>query len=463
MEESGGFHLSFEKILLFSVILFIWISVVVLEKLMPHQSAAILVLGLIVMYGVMITLAHWHHRRKIHKNGPVLPFDPDYQPLVSVVVPAHNEALVIADTIENLMALDYPRFELWVFDDRSTDGTADVLAQLARQYPDRFRYEVRPESSMPGKSAVLNDALMRTRGDIIAVFDADARVQPDFLKRTVPVLSDPGVGALQVRKVIMNASTNLLTRCQHHEYIMDAHIQMGRDIIKGAVELRGNGQLVKRSALQSINGWTEDTITDDLDLSTKLHLAGWDVRFLNDVAVQEEGIVRFKPLLRQRRRWAEGSLKRYLEYSVNMFTSPDVSYRAQVDMLAYFIKFLFPIWVTFDLLFQLFNLFFGEWPNHLISSLIMFPALAVFMISGLFAAIYHQEKKGIFRTFIWSIETGLYMLLVWVPVVMWIIAKILVAKDQGPLNWGKTEHLGTQAYLKPSRLDRIKSILQRKA
>lgn len=459
--ESKGFHISFEKIVLIAVLMFVWLSVLMMEKWMPHQSAAIFILCLMVTYGLLISIANHHHRRKLAKGEVVLPDLSDYHPSVSIIVPAHNEAAVIADTVKNLMAIDYDRYDLWIFDDRSSDGTAAVLEELAQHYPGRFHFVVRPASATPGKSAVLNEAIEKTDSDILVVFDADGRVQPDFLKKALPYLFEPGVGAVQVQKKIVNADINLLARCQHHEYLLDAHVQAGRDIIRAAVELRGNGQLTKRLALQSVEGWTEDTITDDLDLSTKLHLAGWDIRFTTDTYVEEEGILSFKPLLRQRRRWAEGNLRRYLDYGINIFTSPHVSYRVTLDMLAYFIKFLFPIWIASDLFLQVINLFLGELPTHLISSLIMFPAVCIFFISGLFVTLRERAHAGFWQAFIHAVETGIYMMVVWAPVVMWITAKVLFTKDEGPLNWGKTEHLGIQAHVKVSRLQRIKSLLNR--
>lgn len=462
--ETGKLHISFEKVLLLMVLVSIWSTVLVLEKLMPHHSAAVLILVFMMFYSMLIFIANLHHRRKLAKGIITTPDLSDYNPSVSIIIPAHNESSVISETVKNLMAIDYDNYDLLVIDDRSTDNTFAILEQLSHEFTgsSRFNYFRRNESAMPGKSAVLNDAMELANGEIIAVFDADGRVSPDFLKKTIPYMLDPDTGAIQVRKHIINSKVNLLTRCQHHEYLLDAHFQTGRNIIKGAVELRGNGQLIKRNAVQSVGGWNEDTVTDDLDLSTKLHLAGWDIRFIGDISVEEEGIISFKPLLRQRKRWAEGSLKRYLEHFVAIFTSPYASYRATLDMLAYFLKFLFPVWVTADVFFQLLNLALGEWPNHLISSLIMLPAVGIFFLSGLFVTIYQYERPGILKSFLWAVESAIYMLIVWVPVVMWIILKILLTRDEGPLNWGKTEHLGTQPVaVKLSRLRRLKNMLQK--
>ncbi|MCL5459692.1 hypothetical protein M3M33_13740, partial [Loigolactobacillus coryniformis] len=87
------------------------------------------------------------------------------------------------------------------------------------------------------------------------------------MSKLIPNLEPKDVGAVQARKIIINKDYNLLTRCQNNEYTLDAHFQIGRDAVKGAVELRGNGELIKRTALEDIGGWNDHTITDDLDMS----------------------------------------------------------------------------------------------------------------------------------------------------------------------------------------------------
>lgn len=451
-----GFPIAFEKLLLWIVIASIWVIVILMEHFVPHQSAPLVMVGFMGVYGLLIGAANLHRKRQVLSGKLHPPENPDYKPSVSVIIAAHNEEFVIEDTLNNLLQLDYPDFDLWVFNDRSKDGTQAVLDQFKTHTNDvRLHIVHRADNALPGKSAVLNEALEKTRGEIIVVFDADGRVQPNFLTRILPYLAEAHVGAVQVRKVIQNAKVNLLTRCQAHEYMLDAQFQMGRDTIKGAVELRGNGEAIKREALLQVDGWNDETITDDLDLSTKLHIAGWDIRFAPDVTVEEEGIVAFVPLLKQRRRWAEGSLKRYLEYSVPIFTSKAISHRAQLDMLAYFIKFLFPLWVIADLGIQTLNWFYGVAPDHLFSTAIVFPVLCFFFLSAAYAGIRHFTRARYIICFGLAIETALLLTAIWVPVVMWITAKILITPDNAPLNWGKTEHLGTQIVVKQSKLRQL--------
>jgi 1,2-diacylglycerol 3-beta-glucosyltransferase len=307
-----------DRLTLLSIILVLWTFLITFPYYVPKYPALILIFGFISAYGILLNVADKHQRRKNKKNPPK--YDETYCPMVSVMIPAHNEEYVIEETINNVLALDYKNFEVIVIDDRSDDNTAEVLKNLEKKLKGQLKVLIRDKDAFPGKSAVLNDALEIAKGEVICVFDADARVESDFLKNIVPKLADKDVGAVQARKVISNREYNFLTRCQDNEMALDSHFQCGRDAIKGAVELRGNGQLIKKEALIDVNGWNNHTITDDLDLSTRLHLKGWDIRFCREVKVYEEGVTEFFALIRQRRRWVEGSIRRYLDYFIDVWS-----------------------------------------------------------------------------------------------------------------------------------------------
>lgn len=430
-----------DRIFLLTLLVSVWSVMLVMEAYLPWLSAVILLLFFMTVYGWIVSLAMIDQKRRSLKFPKTI--NTSYQPRISIFVPCHNEESVIEGTVATLMALNYPHYELIVIDDRSTDRTAEILAGLQEQYGERFKFWSRPQGSLSGKSAVLNETLEMANGDVICVFDADAYVEKDFLKNIVHFLADEEVGAVQARKVIANAGHNWLTRCQNYEYSLDAHFQLGRDTIRTSVELRGNGQLVKRTALESVGGWNNYTLTDDLDLSTQLHLAGWDIRFAHKVLVWEEGITQFWPLVRQRRRWAEGSLRRYLEHAGSLMTSKWVSLRTKADMIAYLIEFLFPIWVVSDLTVLGLDYLFGAGGNryHLISSVILVPFLTVFFNTGLVIAIIRFNKPPFLHAMGWALATAWYMVLVWVPIVFWITVKILFERERS-MDWGKTAHFG---------------------
>ncbi len=236
-------------------------------------------------------------------------------PYISLLVAAKNEEAVISQLVKNLCNLDYPSncYELWVVDDHSSDKTPIVLEKLSLDYP-QLKVLRRSANASGGKSGALNQVLALTQGEIIGVFDADAQIAPDMLRHIVPLFRPESVGAVQVRKAINNASENFWTRSQAAEMALDAYFQEKRISIGGIGELRGNGQFVRREALLSCGGWNEETITDDLDLTIRLHLDQWDIECLSFPPVYEEGVTNFKALWHQRNRWAEGGYQRYLDY-----------------------------------------------------------------------------------------------------------------------------------------------------
>jgi len=272
-----------------------------------------LILGFVAVMGihaVRVLLAH-----PLPDPEPLSTADPNQLPFVSLMVAAKNEEAVISRLVNTLCSLDYPteRYELWVIDDNSTDQTSSLLKQLTEEY-EQLRVFHRPVGSGGGKSGALNQVLPLTQGEVIAVFDADAQVTPDLLLRVLPLFERETVGAVQVRKAIANAADNFWTYGQVAEMALDAYFQQQRVAIAGIGELRGNGQFVRRSALERCGGWNEETITDDLDLTIRLHLDQWDINCMTFPAVQEEGVTSALSLWHQRNRWAEGGYQRYLDY-----------------------------------------------------------------------------------------------------------------------------------------------------
>lgn len=235
-----------------------------------------------------------------------------FRPWVSIVVPAKNEEAVIDATVRSLCALDYReggerRYELIVVDDRSTDATPAILARLAQELPITV---VRTGAGTVGKAAALNFGIARARADLIAVFDADARVAPDFLDRMVPYFEDPRVGGVQSQRLPYNAGQNLTTRLQEDEYrLFGRTLQQARHVLGAMVALAGNGLLVRRRALDDVGGWNEDALTEDIDLSVRLHLAGWEIRYCSDAVVWEEAVADPRALIRQRVRWFDGAIR----------------------------------------------------------------------------------------------------------------------------------------------------------
>ena len=429
-----------ERLLLFFILFGLGVFLYIFQNHVDTTKGFVILCACMVVYGLYSIAATKYQARKQKKQPPVI--NENYKPFVSIMIPAHNEESVITNTVENILKIDYPNYEVIVIDDRSSDNTPNVLRELSDKY-EKVIALIREPDAFPGKSAVLNDAFQISKGEAILVFDADATVEPDFLNKLVPKLEPADVGAVQARKIIRNKDVNFLTRCQNNEYTMDTQLQVGRDAVKGAVELRGNGELIKREALVDIGGWNNYTITDDLDMSTRLHIKGWDVRFCPDACVYEEGIVYLFPLFRQRRRWLEGTIRRYLEYSWQAMCSKKMSLRAQFDMAMYITEFIMPIWFMMELAFRIIKVFTDKIDpfslhNILWSSLIVSAVVGLGFFMTIRYSLRKYDNQPRFKSMIEAGETTIYMLTIWFPMELFIFCKILFCKKD--MNWGKTAH-----------------------
>jgi 1,2-diacylglycerol 3-beta-glucosyltransferase len=266
-------------------------------------------------------------------------------PFVSLIMPARNEAAVIGASVASVRNLAYagpqgaPAYELLVVDDGSEDGTGDV-ARRAEGRAD-VRVVRREDGSVRTKGAVLAFAMPYVRGQVVGVIDADTLLEPSFLERAMRGWGrDASSAALQVARRPRNTSS-WLTEAQAEEQLMDMASQCGRWATDGTAELRGNGMFVRRDALESVGGWSELALTEDLELSTRLSSAGHHVTLAPEATVHEEAVEDLKALWRQRMRWAEGSLRRLLEHGPGLLAGSEPLGR-KLDFLAFAGEFLVP-------------------------------------------------------------------------------------------------------------------------
>ncbi|MEO0867304.1 MAG: glycosyltransferase family 2 protein [Cyanobacteria bacterium J06642_11] len=354
-------------------------------------------------------------------------------PRVSLLVAAKNEAAVITNLVTSLCNLDYPedRYELWVIDDNSDDDTGSILDRLA-QVHSNLRVLHRGPEATGGKSGALNLAWPRATGEIFAVFDADAQVPADLLRRVVPLFKTERTGAIQVRKAIVNETTNFWTRGQSAEMALDRYYQEQRAARCGIGELRGNGQFVRQAAIAQCGGWNEMTITDDLDLTVQLHLHQWNIGFLAIPAVGEEGVTNGVALWHQRNRWAEGGYQRYLDYW-RLLLRNQLGWNKSVDMLVYWmLQYMLPIVALPDFLMAI-----------ALRQPPVFAPLTTFAVAmsywGMTMGIYRTQKISLLLSMAKAIQGTLYMTH-WIVVMAFATTRMAVRPKR--LKWVKTIHGG---------------------
>jgi hypothetical protein len=266
-------------------------------------------------------------------------------PTFSIVVAARDEAAVLRQLVTDIGRQDYraaddsPFFELIVVDDRSSDGSANAAweAAVSGGIADVTRVVRRRGEHLPdGKGAALAAAQPEMcNGDVVVVLDADARIEPWFLRRAGGYFA-AGAGAVTARRRILDADSGWLAGAQADEQTLDGELNRGRWALGGCSEFRGNGIMVRRELLAVAGGWRAAALTEDIDLSSRIAaIAGERVAWALDVEVWEEPVRKPDRLWRQRLRWAEGALRRAFEHGPAVVASPKLSAGARLDFVAY--------------------------------------------------------------------------------------------------------------------------------
>lgn len=361
-------------------------------------------------------------------------------PLVDVVVAARDEQAVIARLVATIAGLRWPEghLRLWVVDDGSEDRTPELLESLQRRYP-LLTVLRRPRNAGGGKSAALNLVLQRLEGRWMLVLDADAVLPPDLLERLIPQAERGGWAGLQLRKAVVNADANWLTRAQAMEMALDALVQEGRLADGGVAELRGNGQLLLRESLVACGGFNELTVTDDLDLSFRLLLHGQPIGLLWDPPVQEEAVLRLPALWRQRQRWAEGGLQRFFDYWPELL-SERLQPRQRLDLACFFLlQYALPVLAAADLIASVLT---GTpptvWPLSLVT--VLLSGLAILRSGN-----RPGEGPALPVPHPFNLLLGMAYLAHWFLVIPWVTLRMALLPKR--LVWVKTLHHGAHDVL----------------
>ncbi|MBX3065575.1 MAG: glycosyltransferase family 2 protein [Anaerolineae bacterium] len=233
-------------------------------------------------------------------------------PPVTVQLPLFNERYVAARLIDAVAALDYPRdrLHIQVLDD-STDDTPDLLKTQIEQLRSRgLRIDLIHRTDRTGyKAGALENGMLQTDGEFIAIFDADFVPTPDFLRKTVPYFyADPRIGVVQTRWGHLNPDDNLLTRSE--ALMIDGHFaveQFARSAGDLIFTFNGTGGLWRRATIEDAGGWQHDTLTEDSDLSFRAQMRGWKFLFVPDVMVPGEVPPQMVAFKQQQARWAKGT------------------------------------------------------------------------------------------------------------------------------------------------------------
>ncbi len=272
---------------------------------------AVILIWFMIAYQLVLTVAGFFHQmRSIKEKKRIDAMSFDYPP-VSILIPAHNEEIVIGATLDAMLALDYPadRLEIVVINDGSTDSTREIIEDYARKDPRVVLYNVPKGEGGKGKSRALNLGLQAARSKFIAIYDADNTPAPDALKYLIAqLLLHPELGAVLGKFRTVNKDRTLLTRFINIETLsFQSILQAGRWRLFRIATLPGTNFVIRKEVIDQVGGWDEDAMTEDSELSIRMYLNKWRIKFIPYALTYEQEPERWGVWMRQRTRWVRGN------------------------------------------------------------------------------------------------------------------------------------------------------------
>ncbi|MGW2396464.1 bifunctional polysaccharide deacetylase/glycosyltransferase family 2 protein [Kitasatospora sp. NPDC001664] len=249
-------------------------------------------------FALMLVLAPIHARRSKRQD---LWGEPVTRP-VTVLVPAYNERECIAHTLNSLAASDYP-IEVIVIDDGSSDGTADIVEEMAMPFVRLIR------KVNGGKPSALNAGIAAASHDIVVMMDGDTVFEPSTVRELVQPFADPSIGAVSGNAKVGNRDT-LIGSWQHIEYVLGHNLDRRMYDMLGIIPtIPGAVGAFRKEALDAVGGMSEDTLAEDTDITMAVLCEGWRVVYAERARAWTEAPASLQQLWSQRYRWSYGSMQ----------------------------------------------------------------------------------------------------------------------------------------------------------
>jgi cellulose synthase/poly-beta-1,6-N-acetylglucosamine synthase-like glycosyltransferase len=236
-------------------------------------------------------------------------------PKISIIVPTKNEETVIRRCLNGILNVDYPKdkMQILVVDGKSDDDTFQICEEFSEKYPKNIK--VLSEKTVKGKPAALNLALPYIDGEIVGVFDADSLPEKDALSKVAAYFNDKKLMALQGRTTSINEKDNALTRViAIEEKAWFQALLSGREKLRLFVPLTGSCQFVRRSVVDELGGWDENSLTEDVEFALRMVEKNHLIKYAPDVCSGQETPNNFGNLVKQRVRWYRGYMETAIKY-----------------------------------------------------------------------------------------------------------------------------------------------------
>ncbi|MDD3487117.1 MAG: glycosyltransferase [Candidatus Moranbacteria bacterium] len=395
--------------------------------------------------------------QKIRRHFQKFPeYISNFHPKVAVVIPAYNEENVIRNTVESILASDYPNLEIILVNDGSTDNTLNVMEYFFGKNPKVGIYS-QPNK---GKWAALNSGIEKTEAPIIVTLDADTIFLPSTISRLVPHFSDPEVGAVAGNTKVGNRK-NILTRWQALEYITSQNLdRRAFDMMNCITVVPGSVGAWQKKALIEAGGFSNWTLAEDADLTFSIIRQGYRVVYETRALAYTEAPATSRDFVKQRFRWMFGTLQTAWKHLDAFFHPKKGFLHSEHSFLgAFAIPNIFVFQVLFPLISPLMDLtilgslVWASWQyfQHPVdySAFFTLQKLLDYYLIFLFvdfvtsAAAFALEKDEDWKLLFWLIPQRFY----YRQLMYYVAIKVFLTALTGKIvSWGKLKRKATVSY-----------------
>lgn len=309
------------------------------------------------------------------------------KPILTVLVPMHNEERVCLGILEALERTTYDKARLTVIpiNDRSTDKTKELVDGFAKDHP--WCQPFHRTEGKGGKAAAMKDAMPLVQGDVLLIFDADYLPGIGLLDSLVAPFMDPEIGLVMGRVVPSNGAKNLLTRLLEIErsggYQTNQEARWNLGLVP---QFGGTVGGVRRSALEAAGGWDDNMLAEDTDLTYRLLALGWKVAYINRAECYEEVVETWTDRRKQLRRWAMGHMQACLRHFWPLLRNPHLGHLEKIDAVLLLVVYFVPPLTFFAWMASTFLLMVQ--PDLFPASLLVMLAAITFFSIGNFGTFY---------------------------------------------------------------------------
>ncbi len=398
---------------------------------------------LLTKYFLYMTISPWHDVVVAYTDIKKSKAIKRYKPLVSVMIPAWNEEIGILNTVKSLLKSNYRKVELIIVNDGSTDNSDALIREFIEKYyakhpsPHRRIEIIYQYKQNGGKGVALNTAIKISKGDILISIDADCLVVPDTIRNFVRYFADRDVMAA-VGNVKVGNTKNVIGVIQYLEFIFSFYFKKADSIMNTIYIIGGAAGAFRRETLEEVGVYNTTNITEDIDLSLRIQVAGLKIVYAADALVYTEGANEIDGLIKQRLRWKRGRFETFFNNPQMFFSLNPIHNKILcwiILPLAYFGE--------LQLFLELFFVGFLYVYSFLIHDFSSFVSGIIVVSSMFFVQIFFDDNRSRKLSFYFLAPIGwlLFYIVTYVEFIA-LIKSVLGLLTKKELTWQKWQRIG---------------------